>query len=249
MRVGVLLATIVVFATGCASFPSVDSLKLRNPLSKKDKAPEPYPNPARIAVTWSADTLSTPGKTTTRGFGGRLFFYNDRSQAVPVEGELMVVGYMESSNPGEPPFCRRFGFTKEQFTKHFSQSDLGASYSIWIPWDADGSPVQKVTLVASFTTAEGRVIQCAPTIVALPGPSLASYQAAQQRRAEKRFSELSGPYPHGQPYDAGVRQTGFSPGPYPGSPSSGFLPAPAAAPSGVTTTTIPIRPGVTPRNN
>ncbi len=38
-----------------------------------------------------------PGKPVTRGFGGRIYFYNDRSQAVPVDGELVVYGFDDTA--------------------------------------------------------------------------------------------------------------------------------------------------------
>ena len=83
------------------------------------------------------------GRTPTRGFGGRVLFYDEKSRPVPVEGSLMVHGFDDSSEDPEEG-VNRFAFTSEQFTRHFSQSDLGASYSIWIPWDAIGGDQKRV---------------------------------------------------------------------------------------------------------
>ena len=140
------------------------------PLKRKDPnaPPEPYPNPAKMAVTWSPDTLTQVGRTPTRGFGARLFFYDEKSRAVPVEGTLIVHGFDESAGGDQPP-VKRFEFTPEQFTRHFGQSDLGASYSVWIPWDAVGGSQTRISLVASFVAASGKTIQGSPTIVMLPG--------------------------------------------------------------------------------
>lgn len=238
MRAILLILCSTTLLGGCASMPSSENWKISK-LFKKDDKPEPYPNPVRMAAMWTADTLSAPGKTTTRGFGGRLFFYNEKSQAVPVEGELQVVGYIEESD-GLPPQTRRFAFTKEQFTSHYSQSDLGASYSIWVPWDAEGNPCQKVILVASFTTAEGKVVQGPPTLVALPGPSLEAFAASAKRRAGMTFSEMTQKYPlqHSPQAGAQVQQAGFEPsGTTPVDPSI-YQPRP-----GITTTTIPMSGG------
>src|SRR6187431_1536707 len=95
--------------------------------------------PATLVAIWTPDVLMQPGKPPTRGFGGRLYFYNNKSQAIPVEGQLVVFAYDDSeskhadSNPE-----RKFAFTPEQFERHYSKSDLGPSYSVWIPWDAVG---------------------------------------------------------------------------------------------------------------
>ncbi|MCC2099485.1 MAG: hypothetical protein KDJ29_21530, partial [Hyphomicrobiales bacterium] len=147
MRVLLLILCGTIACSGCASLTKDEAWKMPNLFSKKEKEPEPYPTPVKMATTWAPDTLSSPGKTTTRGFGGRLFFYNEKSQAVPVDGELLVVGYVDTGVAGAPPITRRYAFTSEQLTSHFAQSDLGASYSIWIPWDADGGMQHTISLV------------------------------------------------------------------------------------------------------
>ncbi len=138
------------------------------PWSKKDKEPEPYPNPTKLAVTWTPDTFMQTGGTPTRGFGGRLFFYDEKVRAVPVEGELTVHAFAENPD-GSVGEVKRYHFTKEQFTNHFSQSDLGASYSIWIPWDAVGGDQMRISLVPSFRTEAGRMVQGESALVGLPG--------------------------------------------------------------------------------
>lgn len=237
MRELLFIACCVFAISGCASMPSADSFKLSNPFSKKDKVPEPYPNPVKLGTTWTSDTLTAPGKTPTRGFGGRVFFYNEKSQTVPVDGQLLVVAYEESGIPGVPPRVRRFGFTREQFTKHYSQSDFGASYSFWLPWDADGQPQQRVTLVPSFTTAAGNVIQGQPTSVLLPGPDGEEFvRAADMPLRSRRYGGQQPPYVPPMGEQPPVQQTGYA-----GLPGEvGFESEAAQRPrSGLTTTTIP----------
>lgn len=139
------------------------------PWSKSDnKPPAPYPNPVKVASTWTPDVLVQTGKTPTRGFGGRLFFFDEKTKAVPVEGTLTVHGF-ETNFRGEDSKIKPFKFTPEQFTQHYSQSDFGASYSIWIPWDAVGGDEKQISLVPTFTTTEGKIVQGSPTTVILPG--------------------------------------------------------------------------------
>lgn len=175
-RFGTLgLLALALLSTGCATPKKSDSsltgfFKTPQWMSGKGKKPKPYPSPAKIAVTWAADTLVQPGKTPTRGFGGRLFFFDEESKTVPVEGTLTVHGF-ESGPDGKPKRVQPFKFTPEQFTEHFSESDFGASYSIWIPWDATGGEQKRVSLVATFQTTAGRLVQGSPTTVVLPGPN------------------------------------------------------------------------------
>ena len=153
----------------------LERLPLVNKFKKKDKMPEPYPNPVKIAATWTPDTLIQTGRTPTRGFGGRVFFYDEKSRPVPVEGTLTVHGFDDSMKDDESG-VKKFVFTPEQFTRHFGQSDLGASYSVWIPWDAVGGEQKKISLVTSFQTTTGGAIQGIPATLLLPGKdtSLAS---------------------------------------------------------------------------
>ena len=183
----------VICVGGCASWGKKEPLKFndRPPsllerlsvIGKKnaDETPEPYPNPVKMAATWTPDTLVQTGRTPTRGFGGRIFFYNERSQPVPVDGTLIVHGF-DDKEQSEPHKLKRYEFTPEQFTRHFSQSDLGASYSIWIPWDAVGGEQRKISLVASFKTVEGKVVQGIPATIQLPGRKLAD--TAEQELAK-----------------------------------------------------------------
>ncbi len=168
-------ASLLVFGpVGCASVSDKqpgDKLSImdRMPWAKKsDGVPKPYPNPVKIAATWTPDSLVQMGRTPTRGFGGRVFFYDEKSRPVPVEGTLIVHGFDDHADSPENT-VKRFEFTPEQFTRHFSQTDLGASYSIWIPWDAVGGDQRRISLVASFKTPEGKLVQGIPATIVLPG--------------------------------------------------------------------------------
>ena len=156
--------------------------------SKKEEAPVPYPNPVKIAATWTPDSLVQSGRTPTRGFGGRIFFYDERSRPVPVEGSLIVHGFDDLAESPEKR-VKRFEFTPEQFTRHFSQTDLGASYSVWIPWDAVGGEQRRITLVASFKTAEGKMVQGLPAALVLPGRTTEDAEAATIAKFSPQYRE------------------------------------------------------------
>ncbi|EMB17906.1 signal peptide protein [Rhodopirellula europaea 6C] len=139
-------------STGCASMTQSESaapkksLLERMPWAKKDKAPEPYPNPAKLAAVWSTESLTQVGRVPTRGFGGRIFFYDEKTRSVPVDGTLVIHGFDDKAEDPKTA-VKRFEFTPEQLTSHFSQSDVGASYSVWIPWDAIGGEQRHISLV------------------------------------------------------------------------------------------------------
>lgn len=147
--------------------------------------------PRSMAVIWSPDVFVAPGATPSRGFGGRIYFYNEKSQAVPVDGELIVHGYDETTrqvagaNPAKAD--KTFRFTSEQFTQHFSESQLGASYSIWIPWDQEAEGIsRKIVLIPTFVGKDGKVVRGDSSQVVLQGTTAAAPQAPQDPMAPLR---------------------------------------------------------------
>jgi hypothetical protein len=196
----VLAAAVVglVVSIGCTSPATRGDKKLAHffetpewmrkaPWSKSaEEPPEPYPNPVKVAATWTPDVLVQSGRTPTRGFGGRLFFFDEKTQVVPVEGTLTVHGF-ELDTEGKDSQIRPFKFTPEQFTRHFSQSDFGASYSVWIPWDAVGGEEKRISLVPTFQTTEGKIVQGSAATVILPGRRQDDSTAMPPAQVSQRF--------------------------------------------------------------
>jgi hypothetical protein len=179
--------------------------------SKEDKLKDsPYEPPARLIAIWSDAMYTQPGQTPTRGFGGRLYFYNAKDKTVPVEGQLVVYGYDDSKDgtPAKTP-SRKFGFTPEQFTQHFSPTELGASYSVWIPWDELGGVRKSITLLPVFTSSSGQVVMGEQSINVLPGKAPETPEPAQQGY----FTPLSSSEPQGiQPVAYNQPQAATGPG-------------------------------------
>lgn len=168
----------MLFLSGCASMMDSKSKSTKESEKKSWFKKKEYQLPQSMNVTWAHDIISVPGKPPARGFGGRIYFYNEKSQAIPVDGELMVYGFDDTSSiqPGAALLAqgmdhadKRYRFTDEQFTTHFSESDLGASYSIWIPWDAAPGPKKKIMLIPTFKSKDGKVIRGNAATLLLPG--------------------------------------------------------------------------------
>src|SRR5688572_5247728 len=73
-----LLAICACAAAGCKSF-HFEKPKSLWPL---DVETQPQ-TPARMAVIWSDTVLYLPNQPPTRGFGGRIYFYDERHDAIP----------------------------------------------------------------------------------------------------------------------------------------------------------------------
>jgi len=131
-----------------------------------------YATPARMAILWSPAMYNEIGKPATRGFGGRVYFYDAKNKPIAVEGQLVVYAYTnDKPNIDSRVPDRKFAFTPEQFTQHYSPTEMGASYSIWIPWDAVGQPQADVSLCPIFTSSSGALVMGQPSRNMLPGPN------------------------------------------------------------------------------
>ena len=64
---------------------------------------------------------------------------------------------------------RKYVITPEQFEKHYSKSNLGHSYSVWVPWDAAGGSQREISLIVRFIPKEGGAIIGEQTTHVLPG--------------------------------------------------------------------------------
>jgi len=201
----VLLAITTCCTVGCESFTTGTSASKKK---KKDSGSwftfkkKEYQIPQSMTVTWSNDILTLAGKPPTRGFGGRFFFYNEKTQAIPVDGDLMIYGFDDTfkrSNVEDLGQAeKRFRFTAEQFTTHFSESELGASYSVWIPWDEAYGDQKKIMLIPTFMTKDGRLIRGAAANLNLPGkasedPNSGLYQQASSATSAASNSQLQDP--------------------------------------------------------
>lgn len=164
------LTLLTIGLSGCASWskPST-SEKSWNPTTWFKKE---YQDPTSMATIWKAERMAEePGQPEKRGFNATVYFYNDRSQAIPVEGELTVHGYVTTPSSrkvtNEQP-DQKFVFSAEQIAKQYAPSEMGACYGIWVPWDVDGYR-EEITLIATFKSKKGSVVQGSPTRLLLPG--------------------------------------------------------------------------------
>jgi hypothetical protein len=159
-----LCAVIAIPSLGCSfgkgekwKFATMDVRKAA--FWKGDGKPAPE-TPARFATTWTEATLTRAGQPPQRGFGGRLTFFNKESDdPVRVDGQLVVYAFDETAGDiykTEP--TRRYIFPADQLSLYESETPLGASYSVWVPWDDAGGSEAKVSLIARFEPKKGAVV-------------------------------------------------------------------------------------------
>jgi hypothetical protein len=164
------------FATGCAApwkKKEGQSLKVLSMSSSWPWADdETLPRtPARFVDSWTDTVLHQAGKKAQRGFGGRMIFYaKEGEKPILVDGQLVVYAFDESNRlPTDQKPTRRYVFPAEQVAIHMSKSEIGPSYSFWLPWDEEGGPQTEVSLIARFQPKDGPVVVGEQTKHLLPG--------------------------------------------------------------------------------
>ncbi|MBL9124030.1 MAG: hypothetical protein JNG90_10390 [Planctomycetaceae bacterium] len=154
---------------------------LKGTFSEFDSKPR---QPERLSAIWTHTVLNQEGRVGVRGFGGRLMFYGtDRDRPIKVDGTLTVYAYDDTGR--DPTECvpdRKFVFKHEQFAGHYSKSQLGHSYSFWIPWDEVGGLQRKVTLVCRFEPKRGGIVVSEMASQILPGRLNPDLHVSQVRR-------------------------------------------------------------------
>jgi hypothetical protein len=181
---------LVLMTMGCSTFTkniqsTNDALPWNAAAAKTRKLDS---SPVRIAAVWTHDIVNVPGTNPVQGFGGRIYFYNHEQKAIKVEGELVVFTFddTDASQQGAPNRRpdRKFVFRADQLQTHLSDSELGPSYSFWIPWQEFGGVQRLISLVPVFMPVEGRNITGHFSKTSLPGKQ----QPTQNRESQDQFA-------------------------------------------------------------
>jgi len=165
-----LLALALLSTFGCATSEWSKQMQY---IPWTPNSPIPPQVPDRMVAIWTETTLNSAGKTSTRGFGGRVYFYNAKDEPILVDGQLVVYAYNDTSGPDQQSAERKFIFPRDKLATHASPSMLGHSYSFWLPWDAVGGDSRQISLLPVFLPHGGTVVMGEQSRMNLPGKNTA----------------------------------------------------------------------------
>ena len=160
-----LLLTPLFFLAGCVSAlkaPQVDFSAL--------KPPGPV---ATVAAAW--EPAVSNGENPMRGFGGRIYLYDQEMQRpVKAKGSIVVYIFDEDNRmPGDEKPNEGIVFDEKMLNKKgvYSKSKVGHSYNLWVPIDAAGPDGQarKISLIVRYIPQQGASITSTQTTANLPG--------------------------------------------------------------------------------
>ena len=154
--------------------------RLDNTWPFRDKDKPQLGTPVRMVGAWTDTVMTQPGQKPQRGFGGRVMFYDkEGKKPILVEGQMVVYAFDETDrDPTDNKPTRRYVFPDDQMSVHQSKSELGASYSFWLPWDEVGGPKTKVSLICRFEPKSGGIVTGEQTKHLLPGPEASTLAKA-----------------------------------------------------------------------
>lgn len=167
----ILLTAAVAFLpfVGCSAVPTMSApdLEWLSKLSGNDEGP-----PAQLVAMWTDASLRKPGVSgATRGFGGRIYFYDAKQRSVKAEGELVVYAFVEKDRqvPSKLPE-RKFVFTAEELEQNYAKTALGHCYNVWLPWGKDDEDqAVSVSLLPTLKSPEGKVVMGSQSLNTLKG--------------------------------------------------------------------------------
>jgi hypothetical protein len=166
-----LIIAMLLASSGCST---LGALRAEWPWSEEKKR-EAIENmtPVRIVTFWSEMVLNSSEGPPVRGFGGRVYFYNKYGKPVKVNGTLTVYAYDDTDKNEDTASRSEADFTfiykPEEFANYYSKSEMGESYSIWLPWDSVGGEEREISLLPKFVDMQNNMITGQMSLNILPG--------------------------------------------------------------------------------
>lgn len=151
--------------TGCSS---------TNWMKKPDFSLLPPGPPAKAIAAWEPAIKHEAGlEKAQRGFGGRVYFYDqDGKKPVKVKGNVVVYAFDEEGRePDDAAPTRSYFFEEKDLKKLYSKSKLGHSYNFWVPWDSEGpdGKAKKISLIVRYVPNVGPSVVSSQVAAYLPG--------------------------------------------------------------------------------
>jgi hypothetical protein len=110
-----------------------------------------------------------------------------------VDGNFTVLAFDDtetkgvSTSPETKSPEKKYVIPADQLPSHYSKSDLGHSYSFWLPWDEVGGPERRICLVARFEPRKGRPVVSHPSHHILPGATASSEPSAEGKKGPRDY--------------------------------------------------------------
>jgi len=124
-----------------------------------------------VVATW--EPAMSNGDNPMRGFGGRVYFYDqEKNRPVKIDGIVVVYIFDEDGRePGDARPNEGLIFDEKTLKNVYRKSKIGHSYNLWVPLDEAGAdrPARKVSLIVRYIPKQGASQVSSQATVHLPG--------------------------------------------------------------------------------
>jgi hypothetical protein len=185
------LFLLILLFPGCSAMPGGKTMKEKLTFSK--------PRPVFVFPFWEPVIRQQNGEVQ-HGYAARVFLYDKSHKPIKAEGAMDVCCFEEKPGLFNNTPTKIVTFRPEDMELLYCESELGPSYTIWIPWDEKDSDAPQVSLLVKFRPVKG-------------GDALMSQQATLDTPVKTLASGTNGRIRYDNPdKDIQVRQVSFMDG-------------------------------------
>ncbi|MCP4510530.1 MAG: hypothetical protein GY826_29490 [Fuerstiella sp.] len=163
-----IVAAITASATGCSSFLHTSAAIIKSPVSFVS-AIRAEKRIVKILCLWEpAEGQGLDGRPS-RGFAGQiLMFAHGSPSPISVHGKISIYEYVNfDPDDVDPQPIHKFTFDDGGWNAHRTESTLGESYNVFLPYVVKNNGHATCALRVEYTSEEGRVISSPYTEVTL----------------------------------------------------------------------------------
>lgn len=162
---GLLSCLVLLSLTGCQTI----NVKAPFPWDKEKNKPQPD----KIMAVWTDAVRTESGKPAERGFGGRIFFYDDKGKTMKAEGTVHIYVFDDDRSLDQVQIPeKKFVFPADTLELRYSKCSLGHSYNFWVPIGTVQGPNRNLSLVTKIELKSGGSVVSTVTRKILPGSGL-----------------------------------------------------------------------------
>jgi hypothetical protein len=149
-------------------------------------------------AVWTDAVRTESGKSAERGFGGRIFFYDDNGKTMKVEGTVHIYVFDDdrSMDQAQVPE-KKFVFPADTLDLRYSKCSLGHSYNFWVPIGSVQGPNRNLSLVTKIELKSGGSVVSTVTRKILPGSGLPPTATAAKPKSNQPTSSAPAKSPTG----------------------------------------------------
>jgi hypothetical protein len=177
------------------------------------KAPFPWdkeknkPQPDKIMAVWTDAVRTESGKPAERGFGGRIFFYDDKGKTMKAEGTVHIYVFDDDRSLDQVQIPeKKFVFPADTLELRYSKCSLGHSYNFWVPIGTVQGPNRNLSLVTKIELKSGGSVVSTVTRKILPGnglPNAVTTSKPNPSRIQDKSPPRRSNSPRASPSDCG----------------------------------------------